>query len=95
MDFSAASHGKESVDGIRAVVKSRATRHTLTSASENALLSSEGFSKYTKEANDHQVIKGDLEPNRPIQAFYIKNIDVDNTLKTILETRWTKLVKTK
>ena len=93
--FSATSHGKGPVDGIGAVVKSRATRHILTATPEKALLSPEDFFKYTKEANDHQVIKGDLEPNRPIEAFYIKKIDVDNTLKTILETRWSKLVKTK
>ena len=93
--FSATSHGKGPVDGIGAAVKSRATRHILTAAPEKALLSPEDLFKYTKEANDHQVIKGDLEPNRPIEAFYIKKVDVDNTLQTTLEIRWSKLVKTK
>ena len=92
--FSPTSHGKEPVDGIGAVVKSRATRHTITAALKKALLSSEDFFKCTK-TNDQQVMKGDLEFNRPTEAFYIKKIDVDNTLKTILETQWLKLIQTK
>ncbi|CAF3124023.1 unnamed protein product, partial [Rotaria sp. Silwood2] len=65
--FSATSHGKGPVDGIGAAIKSRATRYILTGTPERAFLSPEDLFNYSKQANDHQVMKGDLEPNRPIE----------------------------
>ncbi|CAF4308789.1 unnamed protein product [Rotaria sordida] len=38
-------------------------------------------------------MKGDLEPNRPIEAFYIKTSDVDSTFKKTLEPRWLQISK--
>jgi hypothetical protein len=61
--FSTTSHGKGPVDGIGAAVKSRATRHLLSGTAERAFLSAEAFFHFTKAANDHQTMKGDLEPN--------------------------------
>jgi hypothetical protein len=71
--FSTTSHGKGPVDGIGAAVKSCATRYLLSSSPGRAFLTSEDFFKFTKQVNDHQVMKGDLEPNRPIEAFFYKN----------------------
>ncbi|CAF1684704.1 unnamed protein product [Rotaria magnacalcarata] len=85
--FSSTSHGKGPVDGIGAAVKSRATRYLLSGTTHNAFLSSEEFFEYTKTANDHFVMKGDLEPNRTIETFYIKAIDIQNVLKRTLERR--------
>ncbi|CAF4173888.1 unnamed protein product [Rotaria magnacalcarata] len=85
--FSSTSHGKGPVDGIGAAVKSRATRYLLSGTIHNAFLSSEEFFEYTKTANDHFVMKGDLEPNRTIETFYIKAIDIQNVLKRTLERR--------
>ncbi len=93
--FSATSHGKGPVDGIGAAIKSRATRYLLGGTAERAFLSAEDFFGFTKQVNDHQVMKGDLEPNRPIEVFFIKNSDVDNTFKETLERRWSQLSKKK
>lgn len=79
--FSATSHGKGPVDGIGAAVKSRATRHLLRGTSERAFLSAKELFDFTKNVNDHQVMKGDLEPNRPIDVFYVEMGDVENILK--------------
>lgn len=91
--FSATSHGKGPVDGIGATVKCRATRYLLSGTPQRAFLTPEEFFKYTKEVNDHQVMKGDLEPNRPLEVFYIKTSQIENTLKNILEKRWAQLTK--
>jgi len=91
--FSATSHGKGPVDGIGATIKSQATRYLLSGTTERAFTSSEDFFNFTKKVNDHQVMKGDLEPNRPIEVFYIKQSDVDNVLQQTLEARWSQLSK--
>ncbi len=93
--FSATSHGKGPVDGIGAAVKSRATRYLLSGTAERAFLSPEDLFHFTKQVNDHQVMKEDLEPNRPIEVFYIKSSDVDNIYKQALEWRWSLLSKKK
>ncbi|CAF1153996.1 unnamed protein product [Adineta ricciae] len=92
--FSSTSHGKGPVDGIGAAVKSTATRHLLKSTPEQSFLSAEEFFKFTQQVNDHQVIKGDLEPNRPIEVFFINASDVDSVFKRTLEKRWSRLTKT-
>ncbi|CAF3029125.1 unnamed protein product [Rotaria sp. Silwood2] len=92
--FSATAHGKGPVDGIRTTVKSSATRYLLSGTAERAFLSPEDLFYYTQQVNDHQVMKGDHEPNRPIEAFYIKSSDVDNIFKETLEKRWSQLPKT-
>jgi hypothetical protein len=93
--FSATSHGKGPVDGIGATIKSRATRYLLSGTAERAFLSPEDLFHFTKQVNDHQVMKEDLEPNRPIEVFYIKSSHVDNIYKQVLEHRWSLLSKKK
>ena len=92
--FSATAHGKGPVDGIGTTVKSSATRYLLRGTTERAFFSPEDFFYYTQQVNAHQVMKTDLEPNRTIEAFYIKSSDVDNTFKETLEQRWSQLPKT-
>jgi hypothetical protein len=93
--FSATSHGRGPVDGIEASVKCRGTRHLLSGTPDRAFLSPEDFFKFTREVNDHQVMKGDLEPNRPIEVFYVDKSAVDNTFKKVSEPRWLQLSKRK
>jgi hypothetical protein len=38
-------------------------------------------------------MKGDLEPNWPIEVFFIKKADIERDLKEILNTRWGNLQK--
>ncbi|CAF1368187.1 unnamed protein product [Rotaria sp. Silwood1] len=92
--FSSTSHGKGPVDGVGAAVKSRATRYLLKGSTEQVFLSAEEFFRFTHQANDHQVMKGDLEPNRPIEAFYIKSSDIDFIFKRTLQKRWACLERT-
>jgi hypothetical protein len=91
--FTATSHGKGPVDGIGAAVKACATRYLLSGTSERAFLSPEEFFHFTKRANDRQVMIGDLEPNRPIEVFYIKQSDIENILEKKLDLRWLQLTK--
>ena len=86
--FSATSYGKGPVDGIGAAIKSRATRYLLNGTTERAFLSPEKFYQFTKIANDHQTMKGDLEPNRPIEVFFLEKVDVEKHLEQIMEPRW-------
>ena len=86
--FTATGHGKGPIDGLGASVKGRATRQVLKNPTQQAFLSAEEFFKFTYNANDHQVMKGDLEPNRPIESFFIKSSDIDSIFKKTLERRW-------
>ena len=91
--FSATAHGKGPVDEIGVTVKSCTTRYLLRSTTDRVFLSAEDRFYYTQQANAHQIMKTDLEPNRTIEAFYIKSSDVDNTFKETLEQRWSQLPK--
>jgi molybdopterin-guanine dinucleotide biosynthesis protein A len=91
--FSATSHGKGPVDGIGAAIKSRATRYTLKTTTESALLTPEELYRFARSVNDHQTMKGDLEPNRPIEVFFIKQTDVETRLEEVLDKRWSWLPK--
>jgi hypothetical protein len=91
--FSATSHGKGPVDGVGAALKSRAIRHLLGGTAERAFLSPEDFFQFTKAVNDHQTMKGDLEPNRPIEVFFVKKNDVEQLLNKTLQARWAHLPK--
>ena len=92
--FSSTSHGKGPVDSVDATVKSRATRCLLKGSTEQAFLSAEEFFGFTHQANNHQVMRADLEPNRPIESFYIKSLDIDFIFKRTLQKRWGCLERT-
>lgn len=89
--FSATSHGKGPVDGIGAAIKSRATRHLLSLQTERAFLSAWEFFDFTNRATDHQKMNGDLEPNRPIDVFYVASCTIDQILRQTLLDRWSHL----
>ena len=91
--FSATSHGRGPVDGVGASLKSRATRHLLSGTAERAFLTPEDFFQFSRAANDHQTMKGDLEPNRPIEVFFVKKNDVEQVLNKTLQARWAYLPK--
>ena len=91
--FSATSHGKGPVDGIGAAIKSRATRHLLRLHKERAFLSPWEFYDFVNRATDHQTMKGDLEPNRPIDVFYAPAEEVERLHREVLLDRWSILPK--
>jgi hypothetical protein len=91
--FSATSHGKGPVDGIGAAIKSRGTRHLLHLQKERAFLSSREFYDFINRATDHQKMKGDLEPNRPIDVFYAPSDEVERVHRDVLLDRWAILSK--
>ena len=74
-------------DPLTASLKSLATRHLLSGTAERAFLTPEDFFQFSRAANDHQTMKGDLEPNRPIEVFFVKKNDVEQVLNKTLQPR--------
>ena len=91
--FSATSYGRDPVDGIGAAIKSRATRHLLHLQKARAFLSCREFYDFINRATDHQKMKGDLEPNRPIDVFYAPSNEIEQIHRDVLLDRWSILSK--
>ena len=80
--FSATSHGKGPVDGIRATVKAPATQHTLRGDANTALLTPEAFFKFTVEFN--------LSAKRPTKPSWVTDEDIEKEAHNELDDRWSR-----
>jgi hypothetical protein len=69
------------------------TRHLLLLHKERAFLSPWEFYDFINRATDHQKMKGDLEPNRPIDVFYAPSDEVEHIHRNVLLDRWSILSK--